>query len=133
MGRHLGGVRMEDHKTFPTEVDVEGAMDCGLRRIRCYLDRGRPLADLSAGDLDRRFVAAFRCWARNVEDRGARTGLENAVCEYSLRDEEPPYERVQAEVDSAMKMIAGRCRSSIQVKVLDFWSAAERSFCGLPN
>ena len=67
------------------------------RELESCLQRGRPYANLTASELDRCWVPAFRAWFRS---RGAEDGLGyyDLDIEMELRGLEPPVQIVRAEL-----------------------------------
>ena len=81
-------------------------------RIRIHLQRGRPCANLTAGELDRFWIPAFRAWFRS---RGAEDelGYYDLDIEMELRGLEPPVEIVRTELALSHARIAANADEEI--------------------
>jgi hypothetical protein len=70
-----------------------------MASAKAYADRGRKLAALSDDGLRTEFISAFRAWAIDPHDRAIRARQSDVTAEYALRNQEPPYDLVAADID----------------------------------
>ncbi|MDP1961765.1 MAG: hypothetical protein Q8K93_06145 [Reyranella sp.] len=71
-----------------------------LEQTRDYLRRGRPYAGLVPGDLQARWVAAFRDFAADIGDDDDLVRMFDLEAEYRLRGLRLPEELVVAEQEA---------------------------------
>jgi len=84
-----------------TEEDLTAWLqNQGLDQVEDYVGRGRQFGGVDADELRRGWVAAYKVWARDLQNVDARKLSEDLEAELSLRGEEPPYSLVKAEHDA---------------------------------
>jgi len=71
-----------------------------LDRLQDYMQRGRPLADLTDDHLNQRWVAEFRHWMKNFGTRVDHRTREDIEAELQLRGHEPPFALVPEEFEA---------------------------------
>ena len=94
---------------MPTEMQPLAREVCdGMARadatdqIADYVSRGRAYQGLDTDWLRQRWLSAFRSWFAAMQEVSAAYQLvADLRAELSLRDEKPPYEVVQAELEQA--------------------------------
>jgi hypothetical protein len=99
----LEGLRMgEDEPDAEAEKVAE--------RVQSYVYRGRKFGSLSADELMRLFVVAYRKWARDIADRDATLLTSDLHAEYHLRKLDIPFDLVKDQID-IIREGASRLRS----------------------
>ena len=71
-----------------------------LEQAQAYARRGRRYADLPTDELKERWVAAFRRMVDDVRDTSLQREPNDLEAELTLRQEQPPFERVRKEMDA---------------------------------
>jgi hypothetical protein len=66
-----------------------------LERLENYLQRGRPLSDVSLEELRTHWVALMRAWAQHVRGGIDNREREDIEAEMTLRKVEPPFDLVK--------------------------------------
>lgn len=79
--------------------------DAELERLQSYLERGRPLAGHGSDHLHQVFVVAFKQWS--IELGPSPQALDDAIAEYGLRKQEPPFEDVKEEMQRVTNHASG--------------------------
>jgi hypothetical protein len=72
----------------------------GLQNTLAYLKRGRPLSNESTESLKEHWVACFKRWAANWQDKTNEPLRDDIEAELGLRKQEPPYKAVKKEKDA---------------------------------
>jgi hypothetical protein len=90
----------DDHGPLADAIIASDAMEQTAR----YLQGGRYLGSLTTDQLKDAWTAAFKTWfaSRSAED--ARR-MDDASAELGLRNEQPPFETVQAEANAMVEEI----------------------------
>lgn len=70
-----------------------------LEQAQAYVRRGRGYADLPTDEVKERWVAAFRRMLGDVRDTSLQREPNELEAELTLRQEQPPFERVRKEMD----------------------------------
>jgi hypothetical protein len=78
----------------------------GLDQVEDYVRRGRQFGGVDADEVRRGWVAAYKAWARDLQNADARKLTDDLEAELSLRGEEPPYALVKAERDALTSVVA---------------------------
>ncbi len=71
-----------------------------LEQAQAYVRRGRRYADLSTDEVKERWVTAFRRMVADVRDTSLQREPNDLEAELTLRQEQPPFERVRQEMDA---------------------------------
>jgi hypothetical protein len=71
-----------------------------LEQAQSYARRGRRYAELSTEELKERWVVAFRRMVADVRDTSLQKEPNDLEAELTLRQEQPPFERVRKEMDA---------------------------------
>lgn len=70
-----------------------------LEQAQAYVRRGRFYAGLPTDEVKERWVAAFRRMVGDVRDTSLQREPNDLEAELTLRQEQPPFERVRKEMD----------------------------------
>jgi hypothetical protein len=91
----------DDDEAIVKAVDAFIANE-GLEQVESYVKRGRKFDALEIGDLEDRWVAAFKDWAacRSRREPGDPAEMDDAMAEIVLRGGQPPLARVRAEFNA---------------------------------
>ena len=87
----LEGLRVGDEPDPEAEKVAE--------RLQSYVHRGRKLGPLSADELTRLFVVAYRKWAKDVADPDSMRLTSDLHAEYHLRKLDIPFDLVKDQID----------------------------------
>lgn len=71
-----------------------------LEQAQAYVRRGRRYAHLSTDEIKERWVTAFRRMVGNVRDTSLQSEPNDLEAELTLRQEQPPFDRVRQEMDA---------------------------------
>jgi hypothetical protein len=84
-----------------TEEDLTAWLrNQGLDQVEDYVRRGRQFGGVDVDEVKRGWVAAYKVWARDLQNADARKIADDLEAELSLRGEEPPYSLVKAEQEA---------------------------------
>lgn len=70
-----------------------------LEQAQAYVRRGRCYAELPTDEVKERWVTAFRRMVTDVRDTSLQREPNDLEAELTLRQEQPPFERVRKEMD----------------------------------
>jgi hypothetical protein len=90
---------------FDRDVELYLANDL-IDHIADYASRGRSHKRLTDDQLSAKWIAAFRNFADDRNDRGRRAIEMDLKAEFQLRNTEPPYDLVKPEIDRVVEDIS---------------------------
>lgn len=70
-----------------------------LEQAQAYARRGRRYAEIPTDEVKERWVVAFRRMVANVRDPSLQREPNDLEAELTLRQEQPPFDRVRKELD----------------------------------
>jgi hypothetical protein len=92
--------KTEDPGLLADALIASDAMEQAAR----YLQGGRYLGSLAIDEMKEVWTAAFKAWFVSRSDADARK-MDDASAELALRNEQPPFETVEAEANAMVEEI----------------------------